>query len=613
MVFSAFDAKQQVKDATDIVDLVGSYLQLRRDGRGYKALCPWHDDSRPSLQVNPERQSWKCWVCNLGGDVFSFLMQHEGVTFPEALRMLADRAGIQLEQQRGPGQQSGDEKRVLYQAMEWVDKQYHRYLLTDPQAEIARKYLDERGISERMIEKFMLGFAPDAWDWILERAKSTPYSPRILEKVGVVKPRDNGPGVYDRFRARVMFPIFDPQGRDVGTGGRVIPGIGQADAAKYLNSPETPLFSKHKLLYGLNVARDAIRKTKTALIMEGYTDCIMAHQFGFENAVAVLGTALGAPQIRLLSSFGENVRMVLVLDGDEAGQRRAMEVLELFIAASADLRVLTLPEEFDPCELLLERGAAEFQKLIDEAPDALTHAERKLTSGIDLVRDVHTATQAMEQILAVIANARPPEATADHLREQRILTRMARDFRVPEEPLREKLKRIRKVPQQTSTIATQSEPASVIVSVDQLDPYERELLAILIRWPELITRVMHAIEPEELQNSVCREVYLLCCRLSDEGVAGNFDRLLLEFDDQQVKNLLVDLDELGQRRGAPDFETPLRDVLAGFERRKQQPWRHAQTAALKEKRLEEDEELAFLLQLQQQERNRQGISKLTDG
>jgi hypothetical protein len=200
------------------------------------------------------------------------------------------------------------------------------------------------------------------------------------------------------------------------------------------------------------------------------------------------------------------------------------------------------------------------------------------------------------------------------LREEKILSRLAFDFRMPEESLRDKLKQLRqKAPQRPVTRVDEPETASVVVSVDQIDPYERELMSILIRWPDAITRVMHAIEPEELQNQVCREVYLLCCRLSDEGLVGNFDRLLLEFDDQQVKNLLVDLDELGQRRGAPDYEALLRDVLAGFERRKQQPWRHAQTAALKEKRLEEDEELAFLLQLQQQERNRQGISKLTDG
>ncbi len=285
----AYETKERVKQATDIVDLVGSYLPLRREGRGFKALCPWHDDSRPSLQVNPERQSFRCWVCDIGGDIFSFVMRMEGVEFPEALRMLADRANISLKETSGGA--PVDDKRLLYQAMAWVDEQYHEYLLKSTAAEAARQYLTDRHITPESIRKFQLGFAPDEWSWLLERARQTPYSAAVLEKIGVISRRRQGPGYYDRFKGRVMFPIFDPQGRAVGTGGRVLPQLASADAAKYVNSPETPLFAKSKLLYGLNHARDAIRKTGVALVTEGYTDCLVAHQFGFENCVAVLGTA----------------------------------------------------------------------------------------------------------------------------------------------------------------------------------------------------------------------------------------------------------------------------------------------------------------------------------
>ncbi len=365
---SALDVKERIREAVDIVDLVGSYLQLRREGRGYKALCPWHDDSKPSLTINPERQSFKCWVCgDKGGDIFSFVMAIERVAFPEALAMLAERAGVQLDKPRGGGPPT-DEKRTLYQAMAWATSQYHRLLQSDPKAAVARQYFAERSITPASIERFQLGYSPVEWDWIVQAARGTSFSPAVLEKADIVGRRPTGGGHYDRFRNRVLFPILDAQGRPIAMGGRVLPGPEAENTAKYLNSRETPLFTKSHHLYALNLARDAIRKTGTALVMEGYTDVVIAHQCGFENAVAVLGTALGAQQIRVLKRFADRLRIVLVLDGDEAGRKRAGEVLQLFVAENVDVRVLTLPEEFDPAEFLLERGAEALAALIDRAP-----------------------------------------------------------------------------------------------------------------------------------------------------------------------------------------------------------------------------------------------------
>ena len=320
---SSLDAKEQVKQATDIVDLVGSFLPLRRQGRNFVALCPWHDDTRPSLQVNPDRQSFKCWVCDIGGDVFSFLMQMEGVSFPEALAMLAERAGIALRPAARPAAQGPApdqfDKRMLYKAMAWVEQQYHDCLLHLPEGEAGRQYLQERSVNAGSCEKFHLGFSPDAWDWILRRAENKGPGVKLLEAIGVIQRSANGGRPYDRFRGRVMFSIRDSQGRPVGAGGRVLPSMAAGTGAKYVNSPETPLFEKHKLLYGLDLARDAIRRSRTVVVMEGYTDCIMAHQFGFTDAVAVLGTALGEGHIRILKRFAD--RIILVLDGDEAGWR----------------------------------------------------------------------------------------------------------------------------------------------------------------------------------------------------------------------------------------------------------------------------------------------------
>ncbi len=237
--------------------------------------------------------------------------------------------------------------------MAWAERQYHDCLLSSPEAEPARKYLQDRGITAESIERFHLGFSPTEPSWILQRAGGTPARARVLETIGVLARPAGGGSLYDRFRGRVLFSIRDVQGRPVGLGGRVLPGLSDSPA-KYVNSPETPLFAKSHLLYGLDVARETIRKSRTALVMEGYTDCIVAHQYGFTDAVAVLGTALGEGHVRILKRFAD--RIVLVLDGDEAGQRRANEVLELFVAQQVDLRILTLPDELDPCEFLLAAG-----------------------------------------------------------------------------------------------------------------------------------------------------------------------------------------------------------------------------------------------------------------
>ncbi len=320
---ASFDTKQQVKQAVDIVDLVGSYLSLRRAGRGYAALCPWHEDSRPSLQVNPERQSFKCWVCDIGGDVFSFVMKMEGVGFPEALAMLADRAGISLE----PVQRGAPPDRRMTSVCCIAPWPGPTSCITSVCSRTrwppsARAYLERRGITNESLRQFQIGYAPEKWDWLQEHSRGSEFQAAVLERVGS--------GFAPAERPRLLRPLHGPAAvsdfRRAEPGGRArrphaADSQPDREVAKYVNSPETPLFSKSNLLYGLDVARDAIRKTNTALVMEGYTDCITAHQFGFSNAVAVLGTALGAGHVQLLRRFAERVRVVLVLDGDEAGQR----------------------------------------------------------------------------------------------------------------------------------------------------------------------------------------------------------------------------------------------------------------------------------------------------
>ena len=495
------DVKEQVRAAVDIVDLMGDYLELHREGRGFKALCPWHDDHRPSLQVNPQRQSFKCWVCDIGGDVFSFVMQYEGVEFPEALRILADRAGIALAQRGGLPSRGASQKSSLWEVMAWAERQYCECLRSAAEAEPARRYLAERQVDADSIARFHLGFAPNSWSWIQERARREGIDPEHLATVGVTGRRQNSPGYYDRFKGRLLFAIRDAQNRPVGLGGRVLPELAEPQTAKYVNSPETPLFSKSNVLYGMHQARDAVRQSRTAVVVEGYTDVIMAHQCGVKNVVAVLGTALGASHVKLLKHLAD--RIVLVLDGDEAGRRRASEVLQLFVAQQASLQILTLPEEMDPCDYLLERGGEAFTAAVAAAPDALEH---NLNAALGQM-DVH---QAIDQVLRTLAQAPRLNvlSTAEaRIREDRVLNRLAARAGVGEESLRTRLSELRKKAARPRRPAAGQSGTATDAGQQALDAaprlWERELLETLLLAAELFDEVLQVVGPRQFASRRC--------------------------------------------------------------------------------------------------------------
>jgi DNA primase len=602
---SSFETKEQVKRAINIVDLVGDYLQLRREGRAYKALCPWHDDSHPSLQVNPERQSFKCWVCDIGGDVFSFVMKMENLTFPEALAHLAERAGIPLTQV-GKGSRTGEDKQLLYQAMAWAEEQYHQNLVKSPAAATAKDYLVGRGLTDESIRRFHLGYAPNDWEWIVAQARGTRFTPQVLETIGLIGRRQSGPGYYDRFRGRVLFSIRDGQGRPVGFGGRVLPGAGDDRTAKYINSPETPLYSKSQLLYGLDFARDAIVKQKTAIVMEGYTDCLMAQQYGIANAIAALGTAFGERHLQILRRYAE--RVVLVLDGDEAGQRRTDQLLEMFIAEPIDLRVLTLPDGLDPCDFLLARGSDAFAQLLAAAPDALEHKLRVPFRGGGPELSAHDAQRCLEDVLGTLAKAprlARGEDSAAQLKQQYVLEQLSFRLRLPEGDVRKRMTELRE--------AKASRRPAAHVAAPILDAWERELLELAILAPEQLPRIRQEISTEQLTSPSARAILTSCYELAGT-CTSLFDRLLVEFDEPELKSLLVDLDERGRAKGAgTEIARKLEDVLARFRGKLTQTEQRQGTSALAQRRVDGNAEVEILQQIIERERSRQGISVPTDG
>ena len=604
------DTKEQVRQATDIVELIGQYIPLRRQGRGYVGICPWHSDRRPSLTVNPERQSFKCWVCgDVGGDVYSFIMKMDALDFREALEVLAERAGISLSRPSGGSRDTPGGRRQLLQAMAWVEEQYHRYLIEARDAKPARDYLAQRRINHDSIERFRLGFAPDRWDWLIQAAASRDIAPALLERLGLVVSREKG-GYYDRFRGRVLFPIRDVQARPIALGGRILPELARDDTAKYINSPETPLFSKSNQLYALDLAKRAINKQNNAIVVEGYTDCVAAHQEGVENVVAVLGTALGERHIQLLQRFADLV--TLVLDGDEAGQRRTNEILELFASQAIDLRILTLPQDLDPCDFILAQGSAAFGQLLAGAQDALEHKIQTVTQGLDITSQTHAANAALEDVLATFARmSRRTSSSAQSLREHQFLSRLARQFRVDEAQLRSRIASIRQQDRRTPTES--SADSDHRSTPPDLHAWDRELIEVILLRPDCLDQFSQVIALDDLQSDAGRMLYQLCLTLKQKGITPTFDRLSLEIEQPEFKTLLVDIDERSRAKTETEFDRRVEDLIRRFQHRKFDEENQVRIQTLASGDLEPQHAEQLLGDLVANLKSRQGRTEPTDG
>ncbi|MGD9497185.1 MAG: DNA primase, partial [Armatimonadota bacterium] len=351
------DAKEEIRERLDLVEIIGQYVRLRRSGSRFVGLCPFHQDSAPSFSVDPARGFWHCFGCGEGGDLFSFVMRQEGLTFPEALRLLAQRAGVRLE-----SDPQADERRrrreLLERAHQIAREHFIRNLFEHPAAAPARNYLRRRGFNRWALDTFGIGYALEAWDDLLNTLAAQGINATIAEEAGLAKPGEHG-GHYDTFRDRIIFPIGDVSGRTIAFGGRA---LDPDNPAKYLNSPETPLFRKRRALYALDVARQAISAQGRAIIVEGYTDVISLHQAGIGNVVAGLGTALTREQLDLVGRYADEV--VLVYDADAAGARAALRNLEVFAGADVEVSLVVLPENLDPDEFVRSRGPEAFTELL---------------------------------------------------------------------------------------------------------------------------------------------------------------------------------------------------------------------------------------------------------
>jgi DNA primase len=375
---------EQVRSASDIVDVIGGYLPLKRAGANFVALCPFHKEKSPSFNVNPSKQIFHCFGCHKGGDVFTFVKEYENVDFPEAVRRLAERARIPLQfEDGGTDAPQRHIKEQLLQVHEAIAQRWQTALRSDPGAQIARDYLAHRGVSDEAVQLFRIGYAPDAWDDTVNWARGRNFSPDLMEKSGLILRREGGQGYYDRFRGRLMFPICDEQGRVIGFSGRILSS--DAKTAKYVNSPETPIFTKSKVFFGLDKSKRAILDAGFAIVCEGQLDLIACYMAGVKNIVAPQGTAFTGDHTRILRRYVEEI--VLCFDSDEAGQNAAARSLDHLLASGLAVRVAQVPAPHDPDSYIKEFGGEAFQQLISGAQGFFDWYLKRLCATNDLATD----------------------------------------------------------------------------------------------------------------------------------------------------------------------------------------------------------------------------------
>lgn len=434
------NVSDEIKARIDIIDLISETVKLRRSGKNYTGFCPFHANTRtPAFVVFPETGTWRCFgACNEGGDIFKFVMKKEGLDFSEALRILAGKAGVKLEAYTPEKQKENEKAERLKHLLEEVAIFYQSHLLNTEEGKKALQYLMERrGIGKKTIETFSLGFSPNGWEETLHHFTEKGYSADDLEQTGLIVPRDDG-GFYDRFRGRIMFPVRDAGGQMTGFGARI---LNPEEMPKFINSPQTILFDKSRLLFGLDQARKAIRENDQAVIVEGYLDVLALHQAGFANAVSPMGTALTEMQMRLLKRYTR--RIVMALDADAAGIKATLRGLEVARDAldhssdisfdargllhhesrlQADLRVSTLPQGMDPDDIVRE-SADQWKEIVNSAKPIITHVMNTLCEGQDL-SDPKTKSQIATQVVPLIRDV------ADSVERDAYLQQLARLLQV---------------------------------------------------------------------------------------------------------------------------------------------------------------------------------------
>lgn len=518
----------QVLERCDIVETIAGYIPLKRAGRNYKALCPFHNEKTPSFVVGTDKQIFHCFGCGTGGNVISFVMKQERIDFPEAVQILAQRAGISIPEDHPHRAQAQNFQQKLFDINHLTAQFFHTQLLSavDPAAKAARKYLKDRQISLEAVKRCELGLAPDSWDRLLDFLRAKDISLNLMEKAGVIVPRENREGYYDRFRHRIIFPIFDVRARCLGFGARALNGD---QGAKYINSPETAVYTKGQHLFGLHLTREAIRQKDEVIVVEGYLDFIIPFQAGVGNIVASLGTALTVEQIRLLRRYTQNV--IMLFDADNAGQEATLRSLDLLIAEDMNVRVATLDSGDDPDSFVRKRGIEEFHNRVYQALSLFDYKLKILMNRYSY-KTVEGKAMICAQILPTIRKFRSAIVKFGYIRQ------LAETLSVTEEALLLEL--------QNHTEPSRSRPAAVHpgrsgISSDNSRTVELKLLKLMLEEQVHIPFVRSELELSDFHDEKIKAVVSRVFEMSQQGLSMNTAHLMHYFDDMRISEMLSHL------------------------------------------------------------------------
>jgi DNA primase len=566
--------RERIRAASDIVDIIGSYLPLKKAGANFTALCPFHKEKTPSFNVNPHRQIFHCFGCHKGGDVFTFVKEYENIGFMDAVRRLAERAKIPLEFDQTPGeQQSRHIKDQLLQLHEQITQRWQNALLNEASGQIARDYLTKRGVSPEAVKLFRLGYAPDAWDDTVNWAKSKSHDLALVEKAGLIihksetpdarpetqdtksqtpDPRRQTRNYYDRFRGRLMFPICDEQGRVIGFSGRVLSG--DEKTAKYVNSPETPIFTKSKVFFGLDKSKRAILDAGFAIVCEGQLDLIACFMGGVQNIVAPQGTAFTADHARIIKRYVDEV--VLCFDSDEAGQNAAVRSLDHLLASGLAVRVAVVPAPHDPDSFIKANGGEAFRKLVEGAEGYFDYYLNRLCKLDDANSD-----KGRNAILRGMAEA--VHKTGNNVLVDKYAQKTALRLGVSPEAVRAEFAKVRSpesgVRSPENEDATSNEPEA---ETPRPSTQEFWLLKLLLLHDDLVAWASLHLDINWISNLVVRQIVekRLAAQTNEtwQGLAAFLD----ECESPEMRSLVTEA--VAEDRKLPNPDRQLADVVTSL-------------------------------------------------
>jgi DNA primase len=531
-----------VRNASDIVDVIGSVVRLKKRGKNFLGLCPFHQEKTPSFTVSAEKQMFHCFGCSVGGNVFSFVMEHEKLTFVEAVRALAEKAGIRIPEQGGDDRGESSEQEKILGVLRLAGLRFHDHLMTGTEGKLALEYFRHRGLTDATIGAFGLGYALNSWDDILNFSRREGFDVGLLEKAGLVVRRDDGSGHYDRFRGRAMFPVFSPSGRVIAFGARKVRE--DDPLAKYINSPETPVYNKSRVLYGLSQAKDAIRDKDMGLLVEGYMDLITLHQAGFQNVVASSGTALTVEQIQLLGRYTKTI--TLVYDADSAGSKATLRGGDLVLEQDIDVRVTELPAGEDPDSFIRKNGGKAFQALLEGAVSFLDFRASQLKAE-GLLSTPEGKARAMRTLVETVAKMK------DELKRTFFIKRLAQEYDIYESVLFRELENIlgKRQPgqQRSERPGTPSGPVGPTSGTTRppvvqagIPPVERDLLKLMLEHGSVMVRhVFERMDLGMITSPTARAIIDVILRHEEGGGFWDAGMIVDQVQDPVLRRIVTEL------------------------------------------------------------------------